>query len=85
MPAGSRISSQRHWHSDEDEFVYVLGGELTLVQDGGETLPRAGDRAAFPKGSGSGHHMIDASSVMAVYLDVGTRSPPTLPHAPTST
>ena len=62
MPAGSPISainlmrlppgnwsSQRHWHSHEDEFVYVLEGELTLIEDDGETVLRAGDCAAFPK------------------------------------
>jgi uncharacterized cupin superfamily protein len=68
-------SSQRHWHSDEDEFVYVLEGELTLVEDGGETVLRAGDCAAFPKGSGDGHHMINRSDTTAVYLEVGARSP----------
>ena len=68
-------SSQRHWHSAEDEFVYVLEGELTLVEDSGETVLRAGDCAAFPKGSGDGHHMINRSSGTAVYLEVGTRSP----------
>jgi uncharacterized cupin superfamily protein len=68
-------SSQRHWHSDEDEFVYVLEGELTLVEDGGETLLRAGDCAAFPKGAGNGHHLQNRSSVLAVYLEVGSRNP----------
>ncbi len=74
LPPGG-WSSQRHWHSDEDEFVYVLEGELTLVEDGGETLLRAGDCAAFPKGSGDGHHMINRSAATAVYLEVGSRSP----------
>src|SRR5512143_1479162 len=74
LPPG-KWSSQRHWHSHEDEFVYVLEGELTLVEDGGETVLRAGDCAAFPKGSGDGHHMINRSGVMAVYLEVGSRSP----------
>jgi len=68
-------SSQRHWHSAEDEFVYVLEGELTLIEDGGETVLRAGDCAAFPKGTGNGHHMINKSGATAVYLEVGTRSP----------
>ena len=68
-------SSQRHWHSDEDEFVYLLEGEVTLVEDGGETLMRAGDCAAFPKGTGNGHHLINRSSAMAVYLEVGSRNP----------
>jgi uncharacterized cupin superfamily protein len=74
LPAGN-WSSQRHWHSDEDEFVFVLAGELTLIEDGGETILRAGDCAAFPKDSGNGHHMINKSGAMAVYLEVGTRAP----------
>ena len=74
LPPGN-WSSQRHWHSHEDEFVYVLEGELTLIEDGGETLLRAGDCAAFAKGSGNGHHMINKSDAMAVYLEVGTRWP----------
>ena len=68
-------SSQRHWHSDEDEFVYVIEGELTLIEDGGETHLRAGDCATFPKGNGNGHHLINRSGAMAVYLDAGARSP----------
>jgi uncharacterized cupin superfamily protein len=74
LPPGA-WSSQRHWHSHEDEFVYVLEGELTLVEDGGETVLRAGDCAAFPKGTGDGHHMINRSAATAVYLEVGSRSP----------
>ena len=74
LPPGG-WSSQRHWHSDEDEFVYVLEGELTLVEDGSETLLRAGDCAAFPKGTGNGHHLQNRSSVLAVYLEVGSRNP----------
>ena len=68
-------SSQRHWHSQEDEFVYVLTGELTLVENGGETLLNAGDCAAFPKNSGDGHHLINRSEAIAIYLEVGSRSP----------
>lgn len=74
LPPGG-WSSQRHWHSDEDEFVYLLEGEVTLVEDGGETLLRAGDCAAFPKGACNGHHLINRSSTMAVYLEVGSRNP----------
>jgi uncharacterized cupin superfamily protein len=74
LPPGG-WSSQRHWHSHEDEFVYVLEGELTLIEDDGETLLRAGDCAAFPKGSGNGHHMINKSAATAVYLEVGSRNP----------
>ncbi len=74
LPPGA-WSSQRHWHSAEDEFVYVLSGELTLVTDEGETVLRAGDCAAFPKNDGNGHHLINKSGAMATALEVGTRSP----------
>jgi uncharacterized cupin superfamily protein len=73
LPPGG-WSSQRHWHSHEDEFVYLLEGELVLVEDGGETLLRAGDCAAFAKGSGDGHHLINRSVATAVYLEVGSRA-----------
>jgi uncharacterized cupin superfamily protein len=74
LPPGN-WSSQRHWHSHEDEFVYVLEGEVTLIEDTGETVLRAGDCAAFPKGTGNGHHMINRSGRMAIYLEVGSRQP----------
>jgi uncharacterized cupin superfamily protein len=74
LPPGN-WSSQRHWHSAEDEFVYILEGELTLIEDEGETVLQAGDCAAFPKNTGNGHHMINRSNVMAVYFEVGSRSP----------
>jgi uncharacterized cupin superfamily protein len=74
LPPGG-WSSQRHWHSHEDEFVYVLEGELVLVEDGGETLLRAGECAAFPKGTGNGHHLQNRSNAAAVYLEVGSRHP----------
>ena len=73
LPPGN-WSSQRHWHSAEDEFVYILEGELTLVEDDGETVLHAGDCAAFPKNTGNGHHMINKSQAPAVYLEVGTRA-----------
>jgi uncharacterized cupin superfamily protein len=74
LPPGN-WSSQRHWHSHEDEFVYMLEGELVLVEDGGDTLLRAGEYAAFPKGTGNGHHLVNRSDAVAVYLEVGARSP----------
>jgi uncharacterized cupin superfamily protein len=72
LPPG-KWSSQRHWHSHEDEFVYVLEGIVTLVEDQGETLLRAGDCAAFPKGTGNGHHLQNRTAETAVYLEVGSR------------
>jgi uncharacterized cupin superfamily protein len=72
MPPGC-WSSQRHWHSHEDEFVYVLEGELTLVTDAGEQIMRAGMAAGFPAGEPDGHHLINRSDRPAVYLEVGAR------------
>src|SRR3954471_20603641 len=74
LPPG-KWSSQRHWHSHEDEFVFVLSGELTLVEDAAEAILRAGDCAAFPKGSGNGHHLQNRGATEAVYLEVGSRHP----------
>ncbi len=72
LPPGE-WSSQRHWHSHEDEFVFLLQDELVLIEDDGETLLLAGDAAAFPKGTGNGHHMINRSDRDAIYLEVGSR------------
>jgi uncharacterized cupin superfamily protein len=65
-------SSQRHWHSHEDEFVWVLNGELTLVTDTGEEILRAGDCAAFRSGDPDGHHLVNKSGQPARVLEVGT-------------
>ena len=73
LPPGA-WSSQRHWHSGEDEFIYVLSGEVALHTDAGEEILRAGDCAAFPKGDGNGHHLVNKSGKPAVCLEVGTRS-----------
>ena len=72
LPPGSQ-SSQRHWHEGEDEFVYVLEGELVLCEYGGETLLKAGDAAGWKAGTDNGHCLINRSSRDAVYLEVGTR------------
>ena len=73
LPSGA-WSSQRHWHNAEDEFVYVLSGEVTLVADEGEQVLRAGDCAAFPKNQANGHHLINKSTGPAIVLEIGTRS-----------
>jgi uncharacterized cupin superfamily protein len=65
-------SSQRHWHSHEDEFVWVLEGELTLVTDAGEEILRAGDCAAFKSGDPDGHHLVNKSGQPAKVLEIGT-------------
>lgn len=72
LPPGN-WSSQRHWHSHEDEFVFVLEGEVMLIEDAGETVLRAGACAAFPKNSGDGHHLVNRSDRDAVYLEIGGR------------
>lgn len=66
-------SSQRHWHSAEDEFVVVLSGEVVLVDDSGETVLKPGDCAAFPKNDGNGHHLVNRSNADALCLEIGTR------------
>ncbi len=66
-------SSQRHWHAREDEFVYVLEGELTLVEDDGESVLGPGDCAAFPAGERNGHHLQNRTGEKAVFLAIGGR------------
>ena len=65
-------SSQRHWHSHEDELIYVLEGEVVLVTDDGEARLVAGDCVGFPAGKADGHHLQNRSSRDAVVLEVGT-------------
>ena len=68
------VSSLRHWHDNQDEFVYLLEGELTLIEDDGETVLRPGDAAGFKAGVANGHHLVNRSDRDAVYLEVGTRT-----------
>jgi uncharacterized cupin superfamily protein len=65
------ISSQRHWHEGEDEFVVILSGEALLVEEGTETMMRAGDCAAFPKGVPNGHHLVNRSAEDCIFIAVG--------------
>jgi uncharacterized cupin superfamily protein len=67
-------SSQRHWHNLEDEFVYVLSGEVVLITDAGETVLKPGDCAGFPKNAPNGHHLVNRSNADAMLLEVGTRT-----------
>lgn len=73
LPPGA-WSSQRHWHDKEDEFVFVVSGEVVLVTDAGETVMKAGDCAGFAKGVANGHHLINRSNAPATVLEAGTRS-----------
>jgi uncharacterized cupin superfamily protein len=67
-------STQRHWHTEAEEFVYVLAGEVVLVTDDGEEILRAGDCAAFLPGSRDGHHLQNRSGAPARILEVGSAS-----------
>ena len=69
------LSSLRHWHQNEDEFVMVTEGECTLVDDQGEHVMRPGDCAAFPAGDGNGHHFINRTDKVATFLVIGTKAP----------
>ena len=73
LPPGA-WSSQRHWHSAEDEFVWVLEGEVVLVTDAGEEVFKAGECAGFKADDGDGHHFQNRSDQDAVMLEVGTRT-----------
>ncbi|WP_421785646.1 cupin domain-containing protein [Hyphobacterium sp.] len=69
------LSSMRHWHRDEDEFVIVTDGVCTLVEDAGETELQRGDCAAFPANIPNGHHIVNRTDAPASFLVVGTNSP----------
>lgn len=68
------LSSLRHWHMAEDEFVMVTEGECVMVTDAGEEVMRAGDCAAFPAGVADGHHFINRSGAVARFLVVGSKA-----------
>jgi uncharacterized cupin superfamily protein len=72
--APGALSSLRHWHVEEDEFVWVTEGELVLVLDDGEHPMRAGDCAGFPAGRADGHHFINRGDRPASFLVIGTRA-----------
>lgn len=67
-------SSLRHWHEAEDEFLWMLTGELVLVENDGETVIRPGAAVAWPAGEENGHHLINRSDAEATFLVVGTRA-----------
>jgi uncharacterized cupin superfamily protein len=72
LPPGG-WSAQRHWHTAEDEFVWVVAGEVVLVTDEGEQVLRAGDCAGFAAGTPNGHHLQNRTDVDAMVLEVGSR------------
>jgi uncharacterized cupin superfamily protein len=68
-------SAHRHWHTRQDEMIYLLEGELTLVTDAGRRLLEAGAVVGFPANSGEGHNLINTGTTRAVYLEIGDRLP----------
>ena len=77
-----QASALRHWHEQEDEFIYMLDGELVLIENDGETVLKAGDAAGFKAGSGVAHKLINRSNRDAVYFEVGTRAKSERVHYP---
>ena len=75
-------SALRHWHEQEDEFVYVVEGELVLIEDSGETVLTPGDCAGFKAGVSNGHHLVNKSQRDALYLEIGTRAAAERGHYP---
>ena len=75
-------SALRHWHEEQDEFVYIVSGEVVLVEDEGEFILKPGDAAAFKANVPNGHHLVNRSGADAVYLEIGTRSPQERGHYP---
>ncbi len=67
-------SSQRHWHTHEDEFIFVVSGQITLVTDAGEQILTPGMVAGFPAGDADGHQLINRSEELASYLEIGDRN-----------
>lgn len=73
-------SSDRHWHEQEDEFLYMLSGEATVLEDDGAHLIRPGDAACWPAAVANGHHVFNPSTTLCSYLIVGTRLPSDIVH-----
>jgi uncharacterized cupin superfamily protein len=72
LPPGKE-SSMRHWHTHEEEFIYVLSGEVVLCTDAGEQTLTAGTCAGFPLGTKDGHQLVNRSAAPAVYLEISNR------------
>jgi len=77
-----QMSALRHWHEQEDEFIYILEGELVLAENDGEVVLKVGDAAGFKAGSGIAHKLINRSDRDAVYFEVGTRAATERVHYP---
>lgn len=80
--APGAMSALRHWHEQQDEFLMVTQGELTLIEDGGKTVLTAGDCAAFKAGVANGHHVVNLSDEIGTFLVIGTHTPEETGHYP---
>lgn len=70
----------RHWHTHEDEFIYVLEGEVVLRTEAGEQVLTAGSCAGFPAGVNDGHQLINRTDKPAVYLEISNREEADIPY-----
>ena len=81
LPPGA-ATAQRHWHETEDELVFVVSGDLVLIEEGGETPLGAGEAATFKAGHADGHYLLNRSAADAVVLEIGTRASDERCHYP---
>ncbi|AFZ58430.1 cupin domain-containing protein [Anabaena cylindrica FACHB-243] len=80
--APGSCSALRHWHTQQDEFIYIIQGEITLVTNAGEQILIPGMMAAFPAKEADGHQLVNKSQEIAIYLEVGDRTPGDLVYYP---
>lgn len=81
LQPGSR-SSERHWHEEEDEFLYMLSGEATVIEEDGAHLLHPGDAACWPAGTANAHQVVNRSDAPCTYLIFGTRMAHDIVHYP---
>ncbi len=79
LEPGAR-SSDRHWHEEEDEFLYMLSGTATVLEDAGEAVIGPGDACCWPAGVANGHHVVNRSGAPCSYLVVGSRKASDVVH-----
>jgi uncharacterized cupin superfamily protein len=72
--APGSCSALRHWHTRQDELIYVLEGEVTLITNSGEQVLKPGMAAGFPAGDADGHHLVNRTNSDVVYLEIGDRT-----------
>ncbi|MGM3307382.1 cupin domain-containing protein [Anabaena sp. WFMT] len=73
--APGSCSALRHWHTQQDEFIYIIQGEITLVTNAGEEILISGMMVGFPAGEANGHQLVNKSPEIVIYLEVGDRTP----------